>query len=82
MDRPSSRRTVAGSLGALLLLLFLLPACSDDPVLGPSDGTPSEGGSYSALDRLAPPARAADSSANASGSSANPSSLPTNPERF
>jgi len=70
----------------LLLLLFLLPACSDDPVLGPSDGTPSEGGSYSALDRLASPAGAVDSSAVDSSadaaSSAGPESPSANPERF
>ena len=79
MDHPFTRRFLAVGLGALLLLLIVLPACSDDPILGPSDGTPQEGGSYSALDRLSPPATAVDSSQSSS-----PKTDPTttNPARF
>jgi hypothetical protein len=79
MDRPFTRRFLVGGLGALLLLLIVLPACSDDPILGPSDGTPQEGGSYSALDRLSPPATAVDSSqSDTSGADR----TTTNPARF
>jgi hypothetical protein len=74
MDRPSSRRALLGAVGTLLLLLFLLPACSDDPILGPTDGESEEGGSYSSLNRLAPPASPADSGAA-------PSAVPSDPER-
>lgn len=79
MDHPFTRRFLAVGLGALLLLLIVLPACSDDPILGPSDGTPQEGGSYSALDRLAPPASAVDSSRSSAAKQVRPL---TNPERF
>jgi len=79
MDHLFTRRFLAVGLGALLLLLILLPACSDDPILGPSDGTPKEGGSYSALDRLSPPTTAVDSSESSSSST---DSTTTNPARF
>ncbi|WP_263785212.1 hypothetical protein [Salinibacter grassmerensis] len=79
MSHSFTRRSLTVGLGALLLLLVTLPACSDDPVLGPSDGTPEEGGSYSALDRLSPPATAVDSSQS---SSARTDSATTNPARF
>mgnify|MGYP000114244545 FL=1 len=79
MDHPFTRRFLAVGLGALLLLLIVLPACSDDPILGPSDGTPQEGGSYSALDRLSPPATAVDSSQSPAPRT---DSTTTNPARF
>lgn len=79
MDHSFTRRSLAVGLGALLLLLIILPACSDDPVLGPSDGTPEEGGSYSALDRLSPPTTAVDSGQS---SSSRTDSAKTNPARF
>ena len=78
MNYPFTRRLLAVGLGALLLLLIVLPACSDDPILGPSDGTPEEGGSYSALDRLSPPA-AVDSSQSSASRTENTT---TNPARF
>lgn len=80
MDRPSSRRALIGVVGALLLLLLLLPACSDDPILGPSDGEPEEGGSYSSINRLAPSPSSVDSSSASSAVPADPERV--NPERF
>ena len=80
MDHPFTRRALATGLGALLVLLTVLPGCSDDPILGPSDGTSSGGGSYSALHRLAPPATAVDSSRSTSSSKRD--SATANPERF
>ena len=80
MDHPLTRRALALGLGALLVLLTLLPGCSDDPILGPSDGTSSGGGSYSALHRLAPPANAVDSTQGPSSSRRD--STTANPERF
>lgn len=69
MNYPSTRRLLAVGLGALLLLLIVLPACSNDPILGPNEGEKDDsGGSYSAIERLAP-----------SDTSRAPSS---NPERF
>lgn len=76
MDRPSPRRAPAGALGVLLLLLFVLPACSDDPILGPSDGESEGGGSYSVINRLAQPDTAAESDSIEAARSR------TNPERF
>lgn len=73
MDTPSSpnRGFVTGLVTALLALVLLLPACSDDPILGPDDDGDSDGGgSYSNIKRLAP-----DDSSNAAP-------LPSNPERF
>jgi hypothetical protein len=73
MDSPSSsgRGFVTGVATALLALVLLLPACSDDPILGPDEGEPDDsGGSYSNIKRLAP----ADSAA--------PEPRTTNPERF
>ncbi|MCS3749558.1 hypothetical protein GGQ19_000709 [Salinibacter ruber] len=78
MDHSFTRRSTGIGLGVLLLLLVVLPACSDDPILGPSDGAPEEGGSYSTLDRLSPPATAVDSSQ----SSSKTDSTTTNPARF
>lgn len=75
MDRPSARFAFAGAVGGLLLL-FILPACSDDPILGPSDGESEGGGSYSVIKRLAQP----DTAAESDSIKAAPS--PTNPERF
>jgi len=69
MDHPFTRRSLAAGLGGLLLLLVVLPACSTDPILGPNEGEKDDsGGSYSAIERLAP-----------SDTSRAPSS---NPERF
>ena len=79
MVYPFTRRFLAVGLGALLLLLIVLPACSDDPILGPSDGTPQEGGSYSALDRLSPPPTTVDSSQSPSPRT---DRTTTNPARF
>lgn len=78
MDHSFVRRSIGAALGALLLLLVVLPGCSDDPVLGPSDGAPEEGGSYSTLNRLSPPATTVDSSQ----SSSKADSTTTNPARF
>ncbi len=72
MDTPSStgRGFVTGLVSALLALVLLLPACSDDPILGPDEGEKDDsGGSYSSIKRLAP----ADSSY---------ADQTTNPERF
>lgn len=80
MEYPLTRRALAVGLGAMLVLGTVLPGCSDDPILGPSDGTSGDGGSYSALNRLAPPATAVDSSQSASPSKRD--SLTANPERF
>lgn len=79
MDRLLSHRTLVASFVAFFLLLVVLPACSDDPVLGPSDGSEESGGSYSNINRLAPPA-AADSSQPRS--SPEQDSVANNPERF
>lgn len=69
MHHSFTRRLLAVGLGALLLLLIVLPACSNDPILGPNEGEKDDsGGSYSAIERLAP-----------SDTSRVPSS---NPERF
>lgn len=85
MDTPrqSLRRllTVGVSLILVVGLTLTLPACSDDPILGPNDGEDSnDGGSYSSINRLSPPSSAADSTAQT------PSSMPdltdANPERF
>ena len=72
---------VPGLVTALLALVLLLPACSDDPILGPDDGESEEGGSYSVIKRLAP----ADTAA-ASDTSSTRVPLPPpptdNPKRF
>ena len=66
------------SLGAVLTVAVVLPvliaACSDDPVLGPSDGESDGGGSYSVIEGLAQPGTATSDSTEASSSD--------NPERF
>jgi len=66
----SRRRIVIGVLGLLLPCLLVLSACSDDPVLGPTDGETEGGGSYSVIDRLAP------------SDSADAAPAPVNPDRF
>jgi len=61
--------------GVIAFSVFVA-GCSDDPILGPDDGTPDDsGGSYSTIKRLAP----ADSSQPPdSGEEV----VPSNPERF
>lgn len=63
-----SWRPLIGVGTLLLSMLLLVVGCSDDPVLGPSDGQKEGGGSYSTIKRLAP-----------SDSTAPPA---PNPERF
>jgi len=59
----------------------LLSACSDDPILGPTDGESEEGGSYSAIKRLAPADTAAAPDTTATARPSRP--LPAdNPEQF
>jgi hypothetical protein len=82
MNRFPGPSVLAGGCAVLLILVLLLPACSDDPILGPSDGAPREGGSYSTLNRLAPPAGAIDTSASAPGAVAQRMRSSYNPERF
>lgn len=74
--KASRRRIVVGALGLLLTCLLVLPACSDDPVLGPTDGESEGGGSYSIIERLAQP----DTAAMTDSTDVVPT--PTNPERF
>lgn len=63
--------------GLLVVTLFLLSACADDPILGPTeDDSTSSGGSYSSIKRLAP----ADSAVHANSSQFTPKAQ--NPERF
>jgi len=71
----SLRRLFVGLLGVLLPCVLILSACSDDPILGPSDGETEGGGSYSVIERLAPPDTVASDSTDAAPSL-------TNPERF
>lgn len=78
MDRSFFHHVLGVGLAAALLFV-VLPACSDDPILGPSDGTEESGGSYSVINRLAPPS-AADSSQ--SDSTSEPDSTIVNPDRF
>ena len=74
------RGAVAGLAIALLALVLLLPACSDDPILGPDDGETEGGGSYSVIKRLAPADTAAS---DTSGTRVPlPPSPAHNPERF
>lgn len=72
---PVLRRIFVGVFGLLLPCLVLLSACSDDPILGPSDGESEEGGSYSVIERLAEPDTATVDSTEAAP-------VPVNPERF
>jgi len=69
---PSTRRGfVAGLASVLLALVLLLPACSDDPILGPDEGEKDDsGGSYSSIKRLAP------------DDPSYPEPRPSNPKRF
>ena len=71
----SFRRLLAPAVWVLLPCLLLLSACSDDPILGPSDGETDGGGSYSVIERLAPQ----DTTATPDSIEA---SSQTNPERF
>lgn len=84
MDTSAStgRGFVAGLATALLALILLLPACSDDPVLGPDDGESEEGGSYSVIKRLAPADTTAPGDTSATGDSLLPAPPANNPERF
>jgi len=77
--RPSLRHIFAPVLSVLLTCLLLLSACSDDPILGPSDGSSEDGGSYSVIKRLAP-----TDTAEFRDTSATTRPLPSseNPERF
>lgn len=81
MDRSYAHRALVGLVGVLVLLLVVLPACSDDPILGPNDGSSENGGgSYSSINRLAPSPPPTDSTP-----SPNPGlrdRADTNPERF
>lgn len=77
----SGRGFLAGFALVLLALILLLPACSDDPILGPDDGETEEGGSYSVIKRLAPADSAAASDTSAARSPG-PSFPTDNPERF
>ncbi|PSQ52904.1 MAG: hypothetical protein BRD28_04280 [Bacteroidetes bacterium QH_10_64_37] len=62
-----------------MLCLALLPACSDDPILGPTDGSSDDGGgSYSSINRLSPNVVDSSSSTPAAPSGRDP----VNPERF
>jgi len=70
----SLRRIFVAALGFLLPCVLVLSACSDDPILGPSDDS-GDGGSYSVIERLAQPDTAATDSTEVAPS-------PTNPERF
>lgn len=80
MDRSLVHRGLIVGVGALLFLLIALPACSEDPILGPNDGEDSGGGSYSSINRLAPNATTAESSTSADPSTQG--SAAVNPERF
>jgi len=63
------------------MLLLILPACSDDPILGPDEGDSSDdGGSYSSIHRLSPPSPTADSTASATAPALTFTDV--NPERF
>ncbi|MFO8098336.1 MAG: hypothetical protein R6T83_01800 [Salinibacter sp.] len=55
MNRVSPWRSLAGAIGTLLVIFVLASACSDDPILGPTESPDDGGGSYSAIERLAPP---------------------------
>jgi hypothetical protein len=87
-ETSSAYRAVA--IGVLMLLVAVCSACSDDPILGPSDGESEDGGSYGVIKRLSRPATAGSTatagSAAASDSTATlPPEAPlnrTNPERF
>lgn len=72
----SSWRTFTVVATVSIAILMSVAACSDDPVLGPSDGESEGGGSYSVIEKLAEPEAAADAD------STEESPAPTNPERF
>jgi hypothetical protein len=82
--RQSLYRGLTIGMGLLLVLslTLTLPACSEDPILGPNDGKESgDGGSYSSINRLSPPSPTADSTAPAEASALDLTAAP-NPERF
>lgn len=79
MDRSLPHAPVVAGLVAFLLVLVVLPACSDDPILGPSDGTEESGGSYSNINRLAPPP---DADSTQPRPPSEKDSVTANPERF
>lgn len=72
------RRVLMGGGILLLPCVLLLSACSDDPILGPSDGETEEGGSYSAIERLARP----DTAESGSTRDSIDAVRRRNPERF
>jgi hypothetical protein len=79
---PRRLLTIGSILFLAVGLILTLPACSDDPILGPNDGEESDdGGSYSSINRLSPPSPAADSTAPAKASTLDLTTSP-NPERF
>lgn len=73
VDQRSPLLTVAV---VTIAVSVLVSACSDDPILGPSDGESEGGGSYSVIEKLAQP----DTTARTD--SADTSAAPMNPERF
>jgi len=68
-------RAFAAVAAVVLAVSVLISACSDDPVLGPSDGESDGGGSYSVIKELAQPD-------TVDGDSLQRSPPPENPERF
>lgn len=73
--------TVVVSLLLAAGLTLTLSACSEDPILGPSEESDDRGGgSYSSIHRLSPPSPPTDSTAPATASTLDPSD--PNPERF
>lgn len=65
-------RAFAAAATMAIAVSVLISACSDDPVLGPSDGEPDGGGSYSVIEKLAQPDTAAPTSTDTSAASKNP----------
>jgi len=55
-----------------IVVSVLVSACSDDPVLGPSDGEPDGGGSYSVIEKLAQPDTPVPRSTDTTSTSKNP----------
>jgi hypothetical protein len=55
MLSSSSRRLVAILSACLVAVMIVATGCSDDPILGPDDGSSDYGGgSYGVIKRLAP----------------------------
>ena len=83
VTRQSLRRLLTVAVSSLLAagLALTLPACSEDPILGPSEESDDGGGgSYSSIHRLSPPSSPTDSTAPTAASTLAPSD--PNPERF